>query len=63
MSAISPMLVPNVDKSSCCSQAARRSHLHCVQNVIDMRGSATGLVKIEVVAIVILDGERIDVRC
>ena len=52
--AISPILVPKVDRSSCCSQAARSSHLHCVQNEIAMRGSVTGAVKIAVVAIALV---------
>jgi hypothetical protein len=42
ISAISPTCVPKVESSSCPKYAARNIHRHCVQNVIAIRGSATG---------------------
>lgn len=41
INAISPMVVPNVERSSWPKYAARNIHLHCVQYVIATRGKDT----------------------
>lgn len=55
INAISPIVVPNVDRSSCPKYAARSIHLHCVQYVIATRGRDI----LSIVSLVILDDQVI----